>query len=302
MSSALLKAIGIIGSRRRLAKAIGTTPEVINGWLNCGIQVPLQYAFEIQCVTSGEVAWTEISPKHAHYKKRWAGFSILTDSHTIQVRHVALSCIKHQSSTKPLPQTLYALFEDIKQNGLMHPICISTDYELIFGAKRLHVYESLGKKTIPAWGISLVDLMSDMYSRAQLCQIFTLSERILIGLTIEKLLGNRQGRPKNNLIRENFPEIKGRTDELIAEILNVGNRKTYQQAKKICQWGCQELIETLDQQQIAISSAALLAQLPKNQQKQILTYSSKEIASTISQLRSDRQSHSVSNYPTIKEA
>jgi len=67
MPTALLKAIKIAGSRRNLAKIIGTTPDAINGWLNRGVSVPLQYAIEIERFYFGEISWTEIAPHLAHF-------------------------------------------------------------------------------------------------------------------------------------------------------------------------------------------------------------------------------------------
>jgi DNA-binding transcriptional regulator YdaS (Cro superfamily) len=67
MSEALLKAVSIIGSRVRLADAIGTTVEVLKSWINTGIRVPLEYALGIQYVTQGQVTWQEISPHLTHF-------------------------------------------------------------------------------------------------------------------------------------------------------------------------------------------------------------------------------------------
>jgi len=93
---------------------------------------------------------------------------------------------------------------------------------------------------------------------------------------------SRQGQ---RLLRQNFVEVKGRTDDFIAKLLSFGNRETYKQAKKVYQWGSHELIEATDQHRIAVSSAALLAQLPPEQQKQILTCDSKDISAFVRSIR-----------------
>jgi hypothetical protein len=141
---------------------------------------------------------------------------------------------------------------------------------LVFGEKRLHSYELLNKKTIPAWRLSLFDLINEKYNKDELHQTFVLSERVAISLAIEKVLGNRQGQRTDRLLRQNFSEVIGRTDDFIANLLKFGNRQTYKHANKIFQFGSNELINAVDQGYIAISAATLLIQLPLNQQKHFL--------------------------------
>lgn len=282
MSTALLKAIGIIGSRRSLAKAIGTTPDAINAWLNRGVNVPLEYAIEIERITASAVTWPEVAPHLAHFAKRWSGFFITNNSVRIQMMHVSLSRIKHECHIKTLTQDLYILSDDIKSHGLKHPICVDANNDLIFGEKRLHVYEMLDKKTIPAWRLSLQDLLLGKYHKKEIAHTFTINELVDLGIALEKLLKERRGR--NN--PENFPEYRGKdTRDIVANCLGYSCGKTYEQAKKVCQCGCHELIEATNQKLIAISSAALLAQLPFEQQKQILTFSKKEMIAVVKSIR-----------------
>jgi hypothetical protein len=104
-------------------------------------------------------------------------------------------------------------------------------------------------------------------------------------LAIEKVLGNRQDQRTDRSLRQNFSEVKGRTDDLIAGLLSFGNRQTYKHAKKIFQFGSDELINAVDQRCIAISAATLLIQLPFAKQKEILTGSRQEITAYVNRLR-----------------
>jgi hypothetical protein len=113
-------------------------------------------------------------------------------------------------------------------------------------------------------------MINGKYNKYELHHTFILSERVAISLTREKVLGNRQGQRTDRLLRQNFSEVKGRTDDLIAGLLSFGNRQTYKYAKKIFQFGSDELINAVDQGYIAISAATLLIQLPLNQQKHFL--------------------------------
>lgn len=302
MFAALLKAIRITSSRRNLVKAIGTTPDAINAWLNRGVRIPLEYAIEIERVTNGEVTWQEVAPHLAHFGKRWSVAFISNIHVPIQSLHVAVSRIKHPFHSFALTQSLYDLSEDIKCNGLQNPICVDADNCLVFGEKRLHAYEILHKKTIPAWRLSLFDLINGKYRSDELCHIFSLSERIAISLAVENLLGKRQGQRNNHPPRQNFVEVKGRTDDFIANLLCFGNRQSYQHAKKVFQFGSPELINAIDQGHIAISTAAILVPLPYDQQKLILTKSNKEISASVNRLRKQGQIYSFNENLLLEES
>jgi hypothetical protein len=192
------------------------------------------------------------------------------------------------------------LADDIKYHGLKHPICVDSDNSLVFGEKRLHFYELLNKKTIPAWRLSLFDLINEKYNKDELHHTFVLSERVAISLAIESALRNRQGQRTDRLLRQNVVEVKGRTDDFIANLLKFGNRQTYKQAKKILQFGSYELIGTIDQGRLAISAAVILTQLPFAKQKEILTGSRKEITAYVNRLRYQHQSYHCNDTTSIE--
>lgn len=277
MSGALLKAIEIIGSRKKLAKAIGTTTDAINAWLNRGVHVPLEYAFEIERVTGKRIKWVKIAPHLEHFSKRWSSFPAAYPYFYIQSVHVSLSRIIHAPYIQKSSDKIKTLIENIQYHGLQNPICIDTENHLIFGKKRVQAYKILGKKTILSWRLSLSDLLAHQYSAIQLHQIFKLSERIAIGLAIEKHLCKRQ-RQKNSYIDQKiFFKTPGRTDELIARLLSFGNRQSYLQAKKVYLQGIPALIKVVDARHISVSTAAALACLPEKQQKKIIALSKKDI-------------------------
>jgi hypothetical protein len=172
---------------------------------------------------------------------------------------------------------------------------------LIFGEKRLHSYELLDKKTIPAWRLSLFDLINEKYNKDELHQTFVLSERVATSLAIESALGNRQGQRIDRLLRQNVVEVIGRTDDFIANLFKFGNRQTYKHAKKIFQFGSDELINAVDQGQVAISAAVLLLQLPFAKQKEILTGSRQEITTYVNRLRYQHQSYHCNDTASIEE-
>jgi DNA-binding transcriptional regulator YdaS (Cro superfamily) len=299
MSAGLLRAIAIKGSMRNLSKDIGATPDAMNAWLNRGVNVPLEYAIEIERVTKGEVTWQKVAPHLAHFAKRWSGYFITGQEFSLHTVNVALSRITHTCRIPELTQSLADLVDDIKHHGLKHPICVDSDNSLVFGEKRLHSYELLNKKTIPAWRLSLFDLINEKYNKDELHHTFVLSERVAISLAIESALGNRQGQRTDRLLRQNVVEVIGRTDDFIANLLKFGNRQTYKHAKKIFQFGSDELIDAVDQGQVAISAAVLLLQLPFAKQKEILARSHTEITAHVHRLRC--QSYSCNDTQLMEE-
>lgn len=273
---ALKKAIAQFGSMSQLARKLGVRRENISAWLNRNVNVPLEYAFRIDRLTQGEVSWQELVQPHIVRLLKECVYSAESGYYPIESLYVSLSRIqKNYSSDSNYVNQL--LLEGIKSNGLQNPIGIDEKNNLIFGKKRLCAYEALGKKTIPAWRLSLEDLLNNQYSKDELSKLFSISERVAIGLAVENFLGNRRGHRTDLIVSQNVDEVKGRTDELIADCLNFGNRQTYHQAKKIKQLGCSELVEAVDAKQISISNAAKLAKLTPSEQLDSICLRKKKI-------------------------
>lgn len=302
MVEALHRAIKHKGSRKKLCGELGVTGDRMKGWLNRGINVPLEYALEIERVTKGAVKWYEVASHLAHFAKRWKDFSLPHCATTISATYVALSQIRHTDHLSVATPTLYALSEDIQQNGLRYPICIDSHNNLIFGQKRLQAYVLLHQKAILAWRLSLEDLLAGNYNQETLSLTFRLSERIAISLAVEQRLGRRQGQRTDRLLRQNFDEVIGRTDAFLVDLLQFGNRQTYQQAKKTCQRGCPELIEAMDQGLLSISAAAILTKLSFEEQKQVLAQPKKAIMEHVKFLKKQQAIDSVESKALGEEA
>jgi N6-adenosine-specific RNA methylase IME4 len=158
-------------------------------------------------------------------------------------------------------------FRDI---GLLQPIVITPDHELIAGRRRIEAAKSLGWKSIPVHVVDIESVMRGEYDENILRKDFTVSERVAIGGKVEKLLGNRQGQRTNRLV-QNFAQVKGKkTRELAAKKAGFGNAETYRQAKLIVTGGASELIAAVDANEISVYAGATLAHLPKHEQKIIV--------------------------------
>lgn len=124
------------------------------------------------------------------------------------------------------------LAANIQQIGLLHPIVIRPNGQLIAGERRILAVKELGWKRVPVRVVDLEQLVFGEQAENIERKDFTVEERVAIGEAIELLIGKRVGRPGK--IPEKFPEFKGReTRDVAAEKAGFKNAKTYEQAKAV---------------------------------------------------------------------
>ena len=156
------------------------------------------------------------------------------------------------------------LAASIDQIGLLQPIGVTPEYNLVFGHRRLLACQQLGRETIEASLIDIQALTVAEHAENEIRKDFTPSERVAIGLAVEaelKAQGERRGRPKTagEDIPVNSPELTGQeTREVAAQKAGFGSEFTYRQAKTVVQNASPELVEAMDNGSIAISTAARL--------------------------------------------
>jgi len=69
----------------------------------------------------------------------------------MQIKNVSISRIKIKRNRRPVNREQVAqLAESIQAIGLLHPICVTSTYDLVSGRHRLKAFKLLKKKTIPA--------------------------------------------------------------------------------------------------------------------------------------------------------
>jgi DNA-binding transcriptional regulator YdaS (Cro superfamily) len=264
MSEALLAARKILGSGKNLAKAIGVRPDVLNAWITRDVRVAMEHAIGIELATQGAVRWAAVSP----HLNRLSDFVVIHHIH-FQATLISLSKLTALNPAIYTTQAVRKLAQDIQQQELQRPIAVDTDHHIIFGTKRLQAYHYLGKKKILSWQLSLPDLLQRTYSPMRIVQLFQVSERIAIGLALEKLVGERRGR-KCRFVKKGPFEQDKRTNEMISEKLGFGSRERYTQAKKVYLQGIPDLISRMDAEDLPISTAAAIAKLPVEQQATVL--------------------------------
>lgn len=173
------------------------------------------------------------------------------------------------------------LAESIQQLGLLQPIGIDQNYRLVFGERRYRAFEKLGRETIPARIVHVDSLLQAEHAENEIRKDFTASERVAIAKAVEeeiKAQGERRGRPKadsgqTDLIVDekvvNSPQFEPgqKTRDAAAMAAGFDSEWAYRQAKKVTEDGTQELIDAMDQGEIAISTAAKLANAPPEIQR-----------------------------------
>jgi N6-adenosine-specific RNA methylase IME4 len=129
-----------------------------------------------------------------------------------------------------------ALAASIREHGLLHPIVITPNGELIAGERRFEAFRLLGRSEIPARVLDLKHLVSGEQAENIDRKDFTPEERVAIGAKIEALLAGRQGE-RTDLGKghvQNFGQVNGRTEDIAARKAGFKNGETYRQAKAVC--------------------------------------------------------------------
>ena len=106
---------------------------------------------------------------------------------------------------------------------------------------------------------------------------FTVSERVAIGRAIEERLGERRGRPSENVQNSAQFDAGTKTRALAAERAGFGNHQTYRQAKAVVESGSPELVEAVDEGEVSVSAAAEIARQPHDEQREIVARGRDEI-------------------------
>lgn len=168
-----------------------------------------------------------------------------------------------------------SLAESIKTLGLLHPIGITPDNVLLFGERRLRAYEALGRSTIPARVIDVPILTIVEHAENEVRKEFTYSDRVAIGKAIEAELGNRRGSNQYHVKGElvgNCPHAEDgeKSRDIAAAKAGFTSTDSYRRAKTVTEHGTPELVEAMDNGDVAVSTAATLATAPIALQQQAI--------------------------------
>lgn len=173
-----------------------------------------------------------------------------------QLRHVAVSDVKVGARFRQDLGNLADLVESIRRVGLLHPVVVDAEMNLIAGERRLAAVRSMGVATIPAHVVSnLRDATDVLYAERDenTCRkAMTPSEAVALGRELEAMLkpaardrrreANRRGGLKSGAVRrtevgddssptsERRPHVGVR--EVVAAAVGMSSQK-YDHAKKV---------------------------------------------------------------------
>ncbi|MGI9274168.1 MAG: ParB/RepB/Spo0J family partition protein, partial [Endozoicomonas sp.] len=188
------------------------------------------------------------------------------------------------------------LADSIEHIGLLQPIGVTPDYQLIWGHRRMEAYWHLKRHTIPARIVPMDEIVLGEYAENEVRKDFTISERVSIKKTVAEKLKGRNHRPKKS--SQNFDDLpKGRTDELSAKVAGFGNRQTARQAETVVDQGTPELVKAMDDGKVSISVAADVAGLPEEEQKRVMEQSEKAILQAAKDIDDPKLQE---NFPEVK--
>lgn len=162
---------------------------------------------------------------------------------------------------------LSTLAESIRVQGLLQPIGITTENELVFGERRLRaVSEVLGWTEIDVRVVNVTSIVEGEHDENELREAFKPSEKVAIGRAVEAKMAERRGR--DNPV--NIPEFKGvETREIAAQKAGFGSETAYRQAKLVVDEGVPELVEKMDAG-LPVSAAAVIAKQDHDTQRRLV--------------------------------
>jgi len=151
------------------------------------------------------------------------------------------------------------LQRSIEQVGVLQPIGVTPENELIFGHRRVMACQALGMEDIPA---RILDINPDdpahvlrmEQAENNIRKDFTASERVEIARRIEEALAGRHG--GDNTKTQTFAPCseRGMSRDIAAK--SVGwSGETYRKAKKVIESGDEELKESVDSGEVSVNRA-----------------------------------------------
>lgn len=154
----------------------------------------------------------------------------------------------------------------IRDSGLLHPIGVTPDKELVFGQRRLRACRDiLGWQTIPARVVHVRSILEGEVAENLVRKDFTPSERVAI---VDALRGYTHGGDRKSDQRRNC-DVDPLTVEEAAKRVGFC-RDDYYRAKKVVEKGVPELVQAMDEKRISVSAAAEIASADPAEQRSVL--------------------------------
>jgi hypothetical protein len=143
-----------------------------------------------------------------------------------------------------------ALEASIAERGMLQPIGVTAERELIFGARRLLAAKNLGLAEVP---VRVIDVDAEDPAAAlkierdenEVRRDFSPMEKAEIARRIEMALGKRHGGDRRSNQAGTRSDLKGETRDIAAKAVGWSGRQ-YEKAKAVADSGDDELVAAVD--------------------------------------------------------
>ena len=118
---------------------------------------------------------------------------------------------------------LQELADSIKEQGLLQPVGLTENRELVFGKRRIEAVKLLGWTEIDARVVNVTSLLEGELTENEVRKQFSLDERVAIGLALEDMLGERRG---GDRVSKEIKEQSGTVSTLKEKTRDIAAKKT----------------------------------------------------------------------------
>ncbi|QDT95289.1 DNA methyltransferase [Gimesia aquarii] len=183
-----------------------------------------------------------------------------------QIIEVKISDIKIGNRHRKEMGDIEELAQSIKETELLQPIGITPDHELVFGERRLRAYRDIMKlETIPARIIEVDSVLHARITEDVMRKDYSLTERVAI---VETLCTFKHGGDRRSTQDGNCED---ETVKLNKACKRAGlSKDSFYRAKEVQKNGIPELVEQMDNGEIAVSAAAEVSKAPVEEQRECM--------------------------------
>ena len=172
---------------------------------------------------------------------------------------------------------LQELADSINELGLLQPIGITKERELVFGERRLKACSLLGIEKIPTRIVDVEAIARGEHDENELRKDFTPSERVAIQRTIGR---KTQGARTDLEHQQDLADVHA-----AAETAGFSNKETCRRAGKVVDNGTPELVKAMDDGEISIDAAAQIAKQSAEEQLRIIALPEAERKAAVREMR-----------------
>ncbi|MCZ7855031.1 ParB/RepB/Spo0J family partition protein [Agrobacterium salinitolerans] len=185
----------------------------------------------------------------------------------LQHEDIDIESIKIENRYRKDLGDIAVLAASIKEQGLLQPVGVDRDNNLVFGERRIRAFQYLGWSRIPVRRVNVTSIVEGEYAENEVRKDFTASERVAIADVVREAMGNRQGQ-RTDLSAN--AAMSGKTVDAAAVKAGFGSAETYERAKSVVSNGAPELVQAMDSGKVSISAAATISKQDVETQKRIV--------------------------------